>query len=83
MPANLACMPASQLGLSAWSAPAGRIEVSRAFGDRAFKKQGMSSVPDVQAFQISGRDAFLLLACDGFWGERLAHHQLCCGNCGN
>ncbi|PRW39315.1 putative phosphatase 2C 67 [Chlorella sorokiniana] len=47
---------------------AGRIEVSRAFGDRAFKKQGMSAVPDVQAFQISRRDAFLLLACDGFWG---------------
>ena len=47
---------------------AGRIEVSRAFGDRAFKKQGMSAVPDVQAFQISARDAFLLLACDGFWG---------------
>jgi len=42
--------------------------VSRAFGDRAFKKQGMSAVPDVQAFQISRRDAFLLLACDGFWG---------------
>ena len=47
---------------------AGRIEVSRAFGDRAFKKQGMSAVPDVQAFQINRRDAFLLLACDGFWG---------------
>ena len=45
--------------------------MSRAFGDRAFKKQGMSAVPDVQAFQISGRDAFLLLACDGFWGEVL------------
>jgi len=24
----------------------------------------------VQAFQITQRDAFLLLACDGFWGER-------------
>ncbi|KAI3431339.1 hypothetical protein D9Q98_004396 [Chlorella vulgaris] len=47
---------------------AGRVEVSRAFGDRAFKKLGMSAVPDVQAFQVSARDAFLLLACDGFWG---------------
>jgi len=28
---------------------AGRIEVSRAFGDRLFKKSGMSAVPDIQA----------------------------------
>ncbi|EFN54009.1 hypothetical protein CHLNCDRAFT_25388 [Chlorella variabilis] len=47
---------------------AGRIEVSRAFGDRPFKRQGMTAVPDIQAFQLSSRDAFLLLACDGFWG---------------
>ncbi|KAL4419448.1 hypothetical protein ABPG77_003561 [Micractinium sp. CCAP 211/92] len=47
---------------------AGRIEVSRAFGDRQFKRSGMSVLPDIQAFQLGPREAFLLLACDGFWG---------------
>ncbi|KAL4440518.1 hypothetical protein ABPG75_003519 [Micractinium tetrahymenae] len=47
---------------------AGRIEVSRAFGDRQFKRSGMSAAPDIQAFQLGPREAFLLLACDGFWG---------------
>lgn len=44
--------------------------MSRAFGDRAFKKQGMSALPDIQAFTLSEREAFLLMGCDGFWGER-------------
>ena len=47
---------------------AGRVEVSRAFGDKVFKKQGMTALPDIQAFQITARDAFLLCGCDGFWG---------------
>ena len=46
---------------------AGRIEVSRALGDRAFKRQGLSATPDVQAFVVGPRDEFMLLACDGFF----------------
>eukprot|EP00873_Tetraselmis_striata_P005819 jgi/Tetstr1/426083/TSEL_016414.t1 len=47
---------------------AGRLEVSRSFGDMAFKSQGASSVPNVTSFELSSRDEFVLLACDGFWG---------------
>lgn len=79
-PAAPACVPARRRSEAvpacptqlAWAAPArcpaGRIEVSRAFGDRQFKRSGMSVLPDIQAFQLGPREAFLLLACDGFWG---------------
>mmetsp|Transcript_34318 Transcript_34318/g.97214 ORF Transcript_34318/g.97214 Transcript_34318/m.97214 type:complete len:330 (+) Transcript_34318:176-1165(+) len=46
---------------------AGRLEVSRSFGDAAFKKLGASSVPNITSFELSLRDRFLLVACDGFW----------------
>eukprot|EP00775_Hariotina_reticulata_P006492 gene6492-6719_t len=46
----------------------GRIQVSRAFGDAQFKPFGSSASPDVTAFSITGRDHFMLCACDGFWG---------------
>ncbi|CAI7803641.1 unnamed protein product [Closterium sp. NIES-53] len=46
----------------------GRLEVSRAFGDRQFKKAGVSCTPDISVFHLSPRDRFLLLACDGLWG---------------
>jgi len=46
----------------------GRVEVSRSFGDRAFKKVGMSAVPDLRAFQLGHSDRFILMGCDGFWG---------------
>lgn len=46
----------------------GRLEVSRAFGDRQFKKVGVSAVPDVSTFEISEREHFLILGCDGLWG---------------
>ena len=29
---------------------------------------GCSSVPDVAAFELTERDQFLILGCDGFWG---------------
>ncbi|GIL48529.1 hypothetical protein Vafri_5028 [Volvox africanus] len=32
------------------------------------KQLGCSSMPDVTAFPLTARDAFLLLGCDGFWG---------------
>ena len=46
---------------------AGKIEVSRSFGDVQFKKFGMSAVPDIQVFNLGGQDRFLLCGCDGFW----------------
>jgi integrin-linked kinase-associated serine/threonine phosphatase 2C len=50
----------------------GRIEVSRSFGDRAFKKVGMSAVPELRSFQLGQTDRFLLMGCDGFWGVSLS-----------
>ncbi|KAG1658060.1 hypothetical protein FOA52_008314 [Chlamydomonas sp. UWO 241] len=46
----------------------GRMQVSRSFGDAQLKSAGASSVPDVAAFQLTPRDRFLVLGCDGFWG---------------
>ena len=46
---------------------AGKSEVSRAFGDAALKAKGLSAVADVQIFNLTEHDKFLLLGCDGFW----------------
>ncbi|GAX85323.1 hypothetical protein CEUSTIGMA_g12740.t1 [Chlamydomonas eustigma] len=46
----------------------GRMQVSRSFGDLALKKAGCSSTPDIQAFELTDKDKFLVLGCDGFWG---------------
>ncbi|KAI5067595.1 hypothetical protein GOP47_0018123 [Adiantum capillus-veneris] len=46
----------------------GRLEVSRAFGDRQFKKVGVSAVPDVNSFEITEKERFIILGCDGLWG---------------
>ena len=45
----------------------GKIEVSRSFGDIHYKRLGMSAAPDIQVFNITPQDRFLLCACDGFW----------------
>ncbi|KAL1224053.1 putative protein phosphatase 2C 8 [Cardamine amara subsp. amara] len=45
----------------------GRLEVSRAFGDRQFKKFGVTSTPDIHAFELTERDNFMILGCDGLW----------------
>ena len=45
----------------------GKIEVSRSFGNIHYKRLGMSAVPDIQVFNITPQDRFLLCACDGFW----------------
>ena len=29
---------------------------------------GCSSTPDIAAFELSDRDQFIVLGCDGFWG---------------
>ncbi|XP_020704982.1 probable protein phosphatase 2C 67 isoform X1 [Dendrobium catenatum] len=46
----------------------GRIEVSRAFGDRQFKKVGVIASPDVHSFELTEREHFVILGCDGLWG---------------
>ncbi|XP_072990738.1 probable protein phosphatase 2C 67 [Typha latifolia] len=46
----------------------GRLEVSRAFGDRQFKKVGVIATPDVHSFQLTEREHFIILGCDGLWG---------------
>lgn len=45
----------------------GRIQVSRSFGDNQFKKCGASALPDCRTFEITPRDRFIIVACDGFW----------------
>ncbi|PIA33460.1 hypothetical protein AQUCO_04100116v1 [Aquilegia coerulea] len=46
----------------------GRLEVSRAFGDRQFKKVGVCAIPDVHSFDLTKREHFIILGCDGLWG---------------
>jgi len=46
----------------------GRIEVSRALGDRQFKKVGLIATPDVHSFELTKKDHFIILGCDGLWG---------------
>ncbi|WOK92522.1 putative protein phosphatase 2C 67 isoform X1 [Canna indica] len=46
----------------------GRLEVSRAFGDRQFKKVGVIASPDVHSFELTEREHFMILGCDGLWG---------------
>ncbi|XP_010537477.1 PREDICTED: probable protein phosphatase 2C 8 [Tarenaya hassleriana] len=46
----------------------GRLEVSRAFGDRQFKKLGVIATPDIHSFDITERELFMILGCDGLWG---------------
>ncbi|KAI5660238.1 hypothetical protein M9H77_29031 [Catharanthus roseus] len=46
----------------------GRLEVSRAFGDRQFKKVGVVATPDIHSFDLTERDQFIILGCDGLWG---------------
>lgn len=46
----------------------GRLEVSRAFGDRQFKKVGVVATPDFHSFDLTDREHFIILGCDGLWG---------------
>ncbi|KAG2664605.1 hypothetical protein I3760_16G089900 [Carya illinoinensis] len=46
----------------------GRLEVSRAFGDRQFKKVGVIATPDFHSFDLTDREHFIILGCDGLWG---------------
>ena len=60
----------------------GDLSVSRAFGDREYKKAGggsgaLSAIPDVGVVDLLRADAaFLLLACDGVW-DVFSDQQAC------
>ncbi|KAJ0049660.1 hypothetical protein Pint_16936 [Pistacia integerrima] len=49
----------------------GRLEVSRALGDRQFKKFGVVATPDIHSFELTNREEFIILGCDGLWGAFL------------
>ncbi|KNA12185.1 hypothetical protein SOVF_128370 [Spinacia oleracea] len=46
----------------------GRLDVSRAFGDRQFKKVGVIATPHIQSFDLTEKEHFIILGCDGLWG---------------
>ncbi|EFH48875.1 hypothetical protein ARALYDRAFT_352252 [Arabidopsis lyrata subsp. lyrata] len=45
----------------------GRLDVSRAFGDRQFNKFGVTATPDIHAFELTERENFMILGCHGLW----------------
>ncbi|XP_033107668.1 integrin-linked kinase-associated serine/threonine phosphatase 2C-like [Anneissia japonica] len=45
----------------------GILEVSRSLGDGRFKHCGITCIPDVKKCQLTEKDRFLILACDGLW----------------
>lgn len=46
---------------------AGKIQVTRALGDRKFIKYGLSAEPEITKFQLTEDDEYLLIATDGVW----------------
>jgi integrin-linked kinase-associated serine/threonine phosphatase 2C len=55
----------------------GVLEVSRAFGDISLKKFGVLSTPEYMKFKIDRtKDQFLIMGCDGFWGNWTAVEAL-------
>ncbi|XP_064641995.1 integrin-linked kinase-associated serine/threonine phosphatase 2C-like [Lineus longissimus] len=45
----------------------GVLEVSRSIGDGQFKKQGVTCLPDIKRCQLTEKDKYLVIACDGLW----------------
>ena len=50
----------------------GRLAVSRAIGDNMFKhldknKSPLISVPEIHEFNLTNKDNYIVLACDGLW----------------
>jgi len=54
----------------------GILEVSRAFGDIPFKKYGVTCLPELMKFKVTGEDQFIVLGCDGFWGSWSAEEAM-------
>ncbi len=45
----------------------GILEVSRSIGDGRFKHCGVTCIPDVKKCQLTPKDKYILLSCDGLW----------------
>lgn len=49
----------------------GQLAVSRAFGDKDYKREGklakVMSEPEIQIHPITSKDQFIIIACDGLW----------------
>eukprot|EP00730_Choanoeca_flexa_P020278 TRINITY_DN9912_c0_g1_i1.p1 TRINITY_DN9912_c0_g1~~TRINITY_DN9912_c0_g1_i1.p1 ORF type:complete len:352 (+),score=68.70 TRINITY_DN9912_c0_g1_i1:45-1100(+) len=45
----------------------GILEVARSIGDGRFKSLGVTCAPHMIKLQLTSKDRFLLLACDGLW----------------
>jgi serine/threonine protein phosphatase PrpC len=43
--------------------------VSRAFGDHALKKSGLSCIPEIKKIILRPYDKYLVIASDGIWDE--------------
>lgn len=43
------------------------LALSRAFGDRAAKKYGVTSQPDIKTFQMTYEDQYIILGSDGLY----------------
>jgi len=60
----------------------GLLAVSRAFGDQAFKSQGVIATPEITKHDLSkmksehGSHLFCILACDGLWDYLSTHLAL-------
>lgn len=46
---------------------AGKLAITRAFGDLALKKKGLSFLPEIFPFSISSSTQYLIIATDGLW----------------
>lgn len=45
----------------------GQLAVTRALGDLELKNEGVSIVPDVNEFELSGNLEYIVVASDGLW----------------
>ena len=45
------------------------LAVTRAFGDHALRKSGLSAIPYIVKYNLKPNDKMLLIASDGVWDE--------------
>ncbi|KAJ6687796.1 PROTEIN PHOSPHATASE 2C [Salix koriyanagi] len=48
--------------------PQERARIQKAGGNRHFKKVGVVATPDIHSFDLTDREHFIILGCDGLWG---------------
>ncbi|KNC83123.1 hypothetical protein, variant [Sphaeroforma arctica JP610] len=47
----------------------GILGVSRSIGDGAFKRLGLTCVPEIVAASLTGKEKLVIMGCDGLWGD--------------